>query len=62
MEKERILSLLEIINQQVSSSVLGGMEAEYEELEDLGYIKINRDAVQWSAAVTPAGHEYLGHI
>ncbi|MCZ4243918.1 hypothetical protein [Pedobacter punctiformis] len=61
MKKEEIISLLEVINQQMSSSVLGGMEETYEELERLGFIKINRDAVQWSAAMTPAGIEYLGH-
>ena len=32
MERSEIISLLEVINQQVSSSVLGGMEEEYEEL------------------------------
>lgn len=61
MERAEILSLLEVINQQVSSSVLGGMEDEYEELESMGLITINRDAVQWSAAMTPAGNAYLGH-
>lgn len=61
MERAEILSLLEVINQQVSSSVLGGMEDEYEELESMGLITINRDAVQWSAAMTPAGNAYLGY-
>jgi len=61
MERAEILSLLEVINQQVSSSVLGGMEEEYEELESMGLVTINRDAVQWSAAMTPAGNAYLGH-
>ncbi len=61
MERSEIISLLEVINQQVSSSVLGGMEEEYEELESMGLIKINRDSVQWSSAMTPAGNAYLGH-
>ncbi|WP_316814585.1 hypothetical protein [Pedobacter nyackensis] len=59
MEKEAIKSLLEIIDQQVSSSILGGMEEEYEELESLGYIKIDRDSVQHSASITPEGLHYL---
>lgn len=59
MEKEAIISLLEVIDQQVSSSILGGMEEQYEELERLGYIKINRDSVQHSAAITPEGLHYL---
>ncbi|GAA4205653.1 hypothetical protein GCM10022289_25460 [Pedobacter jeongneungensis] len=61
MERSEILSLLEVINQQVSSSVLGGREEDYEELESMGLITINRESVQWSAAMTPAGNAYLGH-
>ena len=61
MERSEIIALLEVINQQVSSSVLGGRDDDYEELESMGLIKINRDAVQWSAAMTPAGNAYLGH-
>jgi hypothetical protein len=59
MEKEAIRSLLEIIDQQVSSSILGGMEEDYEYLESLGYITINRDSVQHSASITPEGMDYL---
>lgn len=61
MDRSEIISLLEVINQQVSSSVLGGKDDDYEELESMGLIKINRDAVQWSATITPAGNAYLGH-
>jgi len=59
MDNAEIKSLLEVIEQQVSSSILGGMDEQYEELESLGYIKINREAVQWSASVTPAGSDFL---
>lgn len=59
MDNKEINSLLEIIDQQVSSSILGGMEEQYEELEALGYITINREASQHSASVTPAGLAYL---
>ncbi|MBB5441046.1 hypothetical protein HDC92_004750 [Pedobacter sp. AK017] len=59
MEKEAMISLLEIIDQQVSSSILGGMEETYEELERLGYIRINRNTVQHSASITPEGLDYL---
>lgn len=59
MEKEAMISLLEIIDQQVSSSILGGMEESYEELESLGLIRINRDSVQHSASITPAGLDFL---
>lgn len=59
MEKEAIKSLLEIIDQQVSSSILGGMEAEYEELEGMGLITIDRHRVQHSASITPEGLHYL---
>ena len=59
MEKEAIRSLLEIIDQQVSSSILGGMEEDYEELERMGYVRIDRDSVQHSASITPEGMYYL---
>lgn len=62
MEKEAIISLLEIIDQQVSSSILGGMEETYEELERLGYIRINRDSVQHAASITAEGLNYLDHV
>jgi hypothetical protein len=61
MDRAEIISLLEVINQQVSSSILGGMEEEYEELESMGLIKIDRESVQWWAGMTPAGNAYLGH-
>ncbi|PWS29133.1 hypothetical protein DHW03_04725 [Pedobacter yonginense] len=61
MERTEIRSLLEVINQQVSSSVLGGMDDAYEELETMGLITINRDSIQWASAITPAGIAYLGH-
>lgn len=61
MERSEIVSLLEVINQQVNSPILGGMEEDYEELESMGLVKINREAVQWAAVLTPAGHAYLGH-
>ncbi|QPH40783.1 hypothetical protein [Pedobacter endophyticus] len=61
MERSEIVSLLEVINQQVNSSILGGMEDDYEELERMGLVTINRESVQWSAVITPAGNAYLGH-
>lgn len=59
MERSKILSLLRTINQQVSSSILGGMDDEYKELEDMGLLKFDTDAAQWSASLTQQGHEYL---
>ncbi|RZK19716.1 MAG: hypothetical protein EOO86_06785 [Pedobacter sp.] len=61
MERSEIVSLLEVINQQVNSPILGGMEEDYEELETMGLVKINRDSVQWTAVMTSAGNAYLGH-
>lgn len=61
MERSEIVSLLEVINQQVNSPILGGMDAVYEELENMGLVTIKRDSVQWTAVVTPAGHAYLEH-
>ncbi|MET4083255.1 putative transcriptional regulator [Pedobacter sp. UYP30] len=59
MEKLEIVSLLETINQQVSSSILGGMDEKYEELEELGLVKYNTENAQWAASLTQKGHEYL---
>ena len=61
MERSEILDLLEIINQQVSSPALGGRDDDYEELESMGLVKINRDSLQWLASITPAGIAYIGH-
>jgi hypothetical protein len=61
METHEIKSLLEVIDQQVSSSILGGMEEQYEELEEMGLITIDRRSIQHSAAITPAGLDYIGH-
>jgi hypothetical protein len=59
MERAAIIDLLEIIDQQVSSAILGGREEEYEELERLGLINIKRDRVQHSASLTQKGLDYL---
>lgn len=61
MERSEIVSLLEVINKQVNSPILGGMEEDYEELESMGLVEINREAVQWTAVMTTAGNAYLGH-
>lgn len=61
MENHEIRSMLEVIDQQVSSSILGGMEEQYEELERLGYVTIDRSSVQHSASITPEGLEFLHH-
>lgn len=61
METNEIKSLLEVIDQQVSSSILGGMEEQYEELESMGLITIDRHTIQHSASITPKGLDYIGH-
>jgi hypothetical protein len=55
MEREYMLEMLETIEHQESSSILGGMENEYEELEALGYVTIHREHVQHYAVLTPMG-------
>ena len=62
MERTSKEELLEVIEQQVSSSILGGRESEYEELEALGFITINREAAQHYAAITPAGETHLAQL
>lgn len=62
MEKQELKDLLEIIDQQVSSSILGGMHEKYDELERLGYIEIHKGAVQHSASLTAAGLTHLEEL
>lgn len=59
MENQEIRSMLEVIDQEISSAILGGMEEKFEELERLGYVTINRHDVQHSASLTPEGLEFL---
>jgi hypothetical protein len=59
MEKQEKIDLLKIIEQQMSSSILGGREDDYVSLENDGYIKIDRHSVQWWAAITPLGLKFL---
>jgi len=59
MEKEAIKSLLEYIDMQVNTAILGGTEDTYEELERLGYVTIDKHRVQHFATLTPAGLQYL---
>jgi hemerythrin-like domain-containing protein len=54
--------LLAEIEHQESSSILGGMEEEYEALENDGFVTINRDAAQHSATITEAGRVYLEQL
>mgnify|MGYP001029419624 CR=1 FL=1 len=55
MEREYLLDMLQTIEHQESSSILGGMEHEYEELEALGYVTIHREHVQHYAVLTLMG-------
>jgi hypothetical protein len=59
MEREEIKTLLASIEQQVSSSILGGMEETYEELERSGYIIIHEDEAHPSATITQKGLDFL---
>lgn len=59
MEKEEIKTILETIEMQVSSSILGGMEEAYEELERMGYILIHPDSAHTSATITQKGEDFL---
>jgi len=59
MEREEIKTLLATIEQQVSSSILGGMQEKYEELSMIGFITIHEDEAHPSATITQAGLDYL---
>ena len=59
MERSELESIMRIIEQQQHSSILGGMQAEYEELEQLGYVKINWNESKITATITPAGRAFV---
>ncbi|WP_442590672.1 hypothetical protein ACSBL2_05525 [Pedobacter sp. AW31-3R] len=59
MGTEEIITLLTSIEQQVSSSILGGMEENYIELANQGYIIIHEDDAHPSATITQKGIEFL---
>ena len=59
MEREEIKTLLASIEQQVSSSILGGMEDTYSELASLGYIVLHDDDAHPSATITQKGIDFL---
>ena len=62
MERSELESIMKIIEQQQHSSILGGMQAEYEELERLGYVKINWDESKITATITPAGRAFVSSL
>lgn len=62
MERSELESIMRIIAHQQHSSILGGMQEEYEELERLGYVKINWDESKITATITPAGKAFVGSL
>jgi hypothetical protein len=62
MEREYLKRMLETIEHQESSSILGGMEQEYEELQNLGYVTIHTESVQHYAVLTAMGRLKLQEL
>lgn len=62
MERSELESIMKIIDQQQHSSILGGMQAEYEELERLGYVKINWNESKITATITPEGRAFVASL
>jgi DNA-binding PadR family transcriptional regulator len=63
MERSELESIMKTIDQQQHSSILGGMQAEYEELENLGYVKINwEEEHKLTAVITDKGREYVASL
>jgi hypothetical protein len=62
MEREYLKRMLETIEHQESSSILGGMEHEYEELQSLGYVTIHKEDVQHYAVLTAMGRLKLQEL
>lgn len=62
MERKEIESLMKNIEHQEHSSILGGMQKDYEELEQLGYIRINWKESALSAVITPEGRAFVATL
>lgn len=62
MERKEIESLMKNIEHQEHSSILGGMQKDYEELEQMGYIKINWKESALSAVITPEGKAFVANL
>lgn len=63
MDKAELESIMRIINDQQHSSILGGMQAEYEELEQMGYIKINwKEVHKLTATITDKGRAFVASL
>jgi hypothetical protein len=59
MERDELERILRMIAHQESSTILGGMQSEYEELQSLGYVEIKSDDVHPSAILTAKGKEFV---
>jgi hypothetical protein len=59
MEREELVSLMKNIEHQEHSTILGGMQKEYEELEQLGYITIDWSRGQLAGVITTRGREFV---
>ncbi len=59
MDREELESIMKIIEHQEHSSILGGMQAEYEELARMGYVKLNTNESKPTATITPEGRAFV---
>ena len=62
MERKELESLMKNIEHQEQSSILGGMQKDYEELEQLGYIRINWKHSPLSAVITSEGRAFVAAL
>lgn len=62
MDQKELESIMKIIAHQEHSSILGGMQAEYEDLEKLGFIKINWNESSLTAVITSEGKAFVASL
>lgn len=62
MEREELERIMRMIAHQENSTILGGMQNEYEELERMGYVKIISDSAHPSAVITPSGKDFVNSL
>ena len=62
MEKRDLESIMRTIAHQEHSSILGGMQREYEELQQMGYVTLDMSGAHPSATITQKGRDYVASL
>lgn len=62
MEREELERIMRMIAHQENSTILGGMQSEYNELAAMGYVELHMDKVHPSATMTQKGKDFVASL